>query len=216
MLQWFSSRIVWGVLLIAAGLIFLLENLDILPVGDLFWLVLFAIGGLAFLFDFFSNRSHWWSLIPGVTFLSLSCQVGLSMVAPDIANTWGGAVFLGGFGLSFFLVRLANRAQWWAIIPGGLMLSLAVVSVLEETGSRIETGGVFLLGLAITFALVALFSADGGPRRWPWIPAGILGVIGLLSLLSASSLSRILIPLLLILVGVIVVFRAFVPVRKPL
>lgn len=208
MLRWFNSRLVWGSLLVVAGLVFLLDNLGLLRVGDIFWGIVLAVGAVAFLVDFFSDRTHWWSLVPGVTLLGLSSLVVISRLAPAAGSVWGGAIFLGSMGLAFYLVFLVNRAQWWALIPGGVMVTLAIVSALDEISSRIDTGGIFFLGLGATFALVGLLSPAAGPRRWPWIPAGILSVMGVLFLLAAGELSNLVVPVLLIGAGVVVLVQA--------
>ena len=35
---------------------------------------------------------------------------------------WGGALFLGCIGIAFWVIYLADRARWWGIIPGGVLL----------------------------------------------------------------------------------------------
>ena len=69
--------------------------------------------------------------------------------------------------------------------PGGVMVTLAIVSVLDTAYPNKDTGGVFLIGLGLTFALLALL-----PRlhmRWAYIPALVLFVIGSISLAGEFS-----------------------------
>ena len=65
MFKWLESRILWGSLLILGGILFLLQNLNIIQVGGLFWAILAVLGAVFFFYIFFSNRLNWWALIPG-------------------------------------------------------------------------------------------------------------------------------------------------------
>jgi hypothetical protein len=121
-----------------------------------------------------------------------------------------GVIMLGAIGLAFLLVYLVNRDNWWAIIPAGVMGTLAVISGLSQVLTGFETGGIFFLGLGLTFALVAILPTPEGQMRWAFIPAGILFMIGLLLTAATSSLSGIIWPLALILFGLFFVWRAFV------
>jgi hypothetical protein len=87
---------------------------------------------------------------------------------------WGGFAFLGGLGIGFFAIYISRRDMWWAIIPGGVLLTLGINSALTEAYSIVDTGGVFFAGLGITFLLVALLAR----MNWAYIPAAALLVIG--------------------------------------
>lgn len=208
-MKWITSRTVWGILLIAGGVIFLLENLGMLAVGDFFWAALFGIAGLGFLSVFLANRENWWGLIPGIIFLAIGTIIFLSTVSPQTSERISGVIVLGGIGLAFLIVYLANRTNWWALIPGGVMFTLAVVTLLEETMTGFETGGIFFLGLGLTFLLVAAVPTPEGQMRWALIPAVILLVIGLLLTAAMAQLVNFIWPLALILVGLFLVLRAF-------
>ena len=55
----FESRILWGGLLILAGIFFLFQNLGYLRLGDIFWVILFTIAGIFFLTLYFQYRNNW-------------------------------------------------------------------------------------------------------------------------------------------------------------
>ncbi|HEY5571899.1 MAG TPA: hypothetical protein VIK64_02695 [Anaerolineales bacterium] len=208
-MKWITSRVFWGLLLIAGGVIFLLENLNILEVGGLFWAVLFAIAGLGFLTVFIGDRQHWWALIPGIILLAIGSLIFLDAVSPQATERLGGVIVLGGIGLAFLIVYLVNRANWWALIPAGVMFTLAAVALLEGTMSDFETGGIFFLGLGLTFLLVALLPTPDGYMRWAFIPAGVLLLIGILMTAALTQVINIVWPLALILAGLFLVLRAF-------
>ena len=157
MFKWLESRVLWGALLILAGLAFLLQNIIGFPIGGIFWGVIFGIAGLVFLSVYISNRQH-----------------------------------------------------WWALIPAGVMFTLAIVAGLDQFISGGGVGGIFFLGLGLTFALIALLPTSQGRMRWAWIPAGVLIFMGMVVFAATENIFGFLWPIALILVGVFFVFRALI------
>ncbi len=211
MLKIISSRLVWGLVLVIGGVLLLLDTFGIFKGSAIFWTVLSAIAGVLFLSVYITNHVHWWALIPGVIFLALAALIGLDSFLPRFSDTnLGGTVILGGIGLSFLLVYLVERRNWWAIIPAGVMATLAVVAGLNPIMTGEASGGVFFLGLGVTFGLVAVLPTSSGQMRWPWIPAAILGIFGILFLLAAGRYINYVWPSALILVGLLLVIRSVV------
>lgn len=210
MLKILESRILWGGLLIVGGIIFLLDNLGLLKLGDLFWVLAFGLGGVLFLSVFFQNRLNWWSLIPGCGLLGIAAAIALDWIAPSLGETGGGFLVLGSLGLSFFVIYLFNRQQWWALIPGGVLLTLGLIDILEASLPGIEMGGVFFLGLGITFGLVAFLPTSEGQMKWAWIPAAVLVLMGLLIIAAAENFMAYIIPVILIGVGCVIILRTFI------
>lgn len=210
MIKLLSSRIFWGLCLIIGGILILLDTLGVFEGGDLFWTVVTAVGALLFFSLFAINRDHWWALIPGTIFLSISAMIGLNSFLPGFSEkNLGKTILLGGVALSFLLVYIVDRSNWWAIIPMGIISTIAIVSVLDTNLiNLVNIGGIFFLGLGITFALVAILPLSAGKMRWAWIPAGILGGIGLILLLAAEEYINYIWPSALILVGIILVVRS--------
>ena len=209
MMKIFSSRLLWGVVLVIGGVLLLLDTFGIFKGGSLFWTIVSGIAGLLFLSLYFTHRDNWWALIPGIIFLALSTMIGLNSFLPGFSDSnLGGTIILGGIALSFLLVYLAERGNWWAIIPAGVITTIAVVAVLDTNTSNIASGGIFFLGLGITFAIVAVLPTSVGQMRWAWIPAGILGLIGMLILVAAENLINYIWPSALILAGLILLIRS--------
>jgi len=208
-----NSRISIGVaiVLILAGVLFLLGNLGILgPVINLVWGVLFGAGGLIFLWVYATDHEHWWAIIPGFTLLGLAVLVGFGGVLGEL----GGSVFLGAIGLSFWAIYLERREFWWAVIPGGALLTLAVVAGLGSSLPGEVTGGIFFLGLSGTFLLVYLLAAPDMRMNWALIPAGVLGLMGVLLIGSTRNLIGIVGPLVLIVAGGFLAFRSLAARRN--
>lgn len=213
MFRWLSSRVFWGVLLIAGGLVFLLQNFGLFEFGGLFWAFLLGLGGVAFVSVFAENRMHWWGLIPGITLLSVALLVFLGVVLPGVAGEVGGSLVLGGVGLSFLAVYLADRNNWWAVIPMGVLFTLAAIVALDELFG-LETGGLLFLGLGLTFVAVAYLPTPQGRMTWAWIPGGILLVFGALLLAASESLFAYIWPAVLILGGILLILRTFTRARE--
>jgi hypothetical protein len=209
-MNWLTSRVFWGVLLIFGGIIFLLDNLGIITIGGSIWGLILGVAALGFLSVYLSNRENWWALIPGMTLLSISALIILESILPGDTGGLGGVIVLGGIGLAFLLIYLTNREFWWAIIPAGVMFTLASVVLLGDVFSGIEVGGIFFLGLGLTFALVAILPTQQGQMKWAFIPAGVLIFMGLLITAALSPLINYIWPVALILAGLVLIFRSYI------
>jgi hypothetical protein len=211
-MRWSNWRYFVGGGLLLLGVIALLQVLGVIPTegtfGGLIFGILFGAVGIAFLTVLINGRQNWWAVIPGVVLLSLAVLILLGAFAPTVASAFGGAVFLGGISLAFWLVLILTPHNWWALIPAGVLLSLAMVSVIPET-SIINTGGIFFLGLSFTFLALALMPVEGRRMSWPLIPGGILFVIGVLMRFTQTDLINYVLPVALILVGLFLVLRPY-------
>lgn len=158
-------RVILGSVLILAGVATLLEKVGLIPPDvDLFWGVLGSVAGIAFLYTLFSNpRANWWAAFPAFVLLGM----GMAALLPESLD---GLVFLGGVGLSFWVVYGLDRQRWWAILPGGVLITLAVVAALSDLLGGVDTGGIFFLGLGLTFLLVAVLAG----HSWAYIPSAVL------------------------------------------
>jgi hypothetical protein len=203
-----QSRYVWGGLLVVAGILFLLQELNILSSPfEYLWMLLMAAGSAVFLWIYFTRKDQWWAIIPGLTLLGLTVVTVESLFDFLPGSDWVGAVFLGSIGLAFWLVYLRRQDQWWAIIPGGVMLTLSLVAGLD---SLLEWSDViFFLGLGGTFFLVALLPGSDKNTKWAYIPAGVLTILGLVLFSPIENIMNIIWPILLIGLGVLILLRSW-------
>jgi hypothetical protein len=206
MFKWLGSRIFWGVVLILGGIVLLLQTLGYFEFGGLFWGGLFVLGGLFFLSAYLNNRGNWWAFIPGFTLLGIGALIVLGELSPWLTGVIGGSIVLGAISLAFLAVYLADRRNWWAIIPFGVMLTLTLVVSLAEPLGGMATPALFFLGMGLTFALVAVLPNTAGQMRWAWIPAGILFVMGLLFSFAAGNLIGLFGPAAMILGGLYLLY----------
>lgn len=203
-----SFPIIAGAALIVLGVLFLLDALGVARIGMIIVPLLFGLGGLAFWIVFLANRTNWWALIPGCALLGLALLIGWGELAPDRWEGWGVTLFLGMISLSFWIIYALDRANWWAIIPGGVLATLALLIGLSssfEEGPWL--GGVFFLGLAATFGLLWLLSPREERLSWALIPAAILLVIGAVLTFVTTALFGYLWPVALILAGLFLILR---------
>lgn len=201
-----TSRIFWGLVLVLGGIILLLESMGVLEGSEVFWMVILAIGGILFLVAFISNRGAWWAIIPGVSSLALATGLGLDSFV-NIGGDILGAIVLGGIGLSFVIVYLIERTNWWAIIPGGALITLAIVAGMEGGDSEMVSGAVFFAGLGLTFALVALLPNKVGRMTWAWIPGGILLILAVIIIAGIESMFNYVWPVVVIAMGLFFILR---------
>jgi hypothetical protein len=216
--NWKQSNVIWGVLLVLGGFLFLLQNLGIFQeLASLVWVMLFGAGGLFFLYLFLNDRVHtWWAAIPGATLLGLAATVFFGDVGPNVLKPVSGPLFLASIGFGFALVYLAVPTHWWAIIPAGVLTTLGVVAAADKIGFMgFDSGGIFFLGLGITFLVVALIGRDNGQNlRWAYIPAAVLLVMGFLIGTSALAVIGYLWPLALIVGGGLLIWRYVMSERQ--
>jgi len=203
--------IIAGILLIAVGIFLVLQNLGIVTLGNFLWPVLFGLGGLVFVYAFLVNRENWWALIPGLTLLGLAGVIAWDSFGPPAARGWSASFLLGGIGLSFLIIFLNDREHWWAIIPGGVLLTIALVAGLSSSRSElIDVGSIFFLGLALTFGLLGVLPTPRGRQRWALIPAAVLLAVSILTMAAMADVLRYAWPLVLIVAGGWAVFRTLV------
>jgi hypothetical protein len=175
-----------AIVLILGGGLLLAQNLNLvgplqLPTAS------FILGGLGLLFllVFITAPSDdWWAAIPGCVLLGVGVVTYLESLPVRIE--WGGSVVLFSVGLPFLLIYLVKRGSFgWALIPGGIMTTLAVITILSLGVPEEIVGTLVLWAIALAFWIVYLVN-----RRnwWAIIPAGTLTVLGLMPLLSLSDL----------------------------
>lgn len=205
-MKWPALRILWGLLLVLTGILFLLNTFGFITIGDYLWAIIFVIGGLAFLSIFIADRKQWWWLFPGFSLLVVGVIIILERTFPALPDDFGGMIALAGIGLVFLIIFLINTENWWALIPTGSMFSIALAIGLSQFLTGLEIGGVFLVGLGLTFGVLSIVPTQQGRMRWALIPAGILIIVGLLVLLTAVNLISFLWPLGLIALGALILY----------
>lgn len=203
-----ASRVFWGLVLIVGGILFLLQNVGVFQGSDLFWGACLGLAGALFIGFFVGDRQQWWALIPGMILLATGSLILLTSFVPGFNDSLGGLIILGGIGLGFLFVYLANRSNWWALIPAGALITIGIVAGLDQVVSDVTLGSIFFLGLGLTFALVAIAPNPAGKMKWAWIPAAILLIMGLIVFFASENLLVYILPLGLFLGGGFLIWRS--------
>ena len=90
-----------------------------------------------------SGWKDWGWLFPAGVFGGLAVIVGLAVSGYE--NAAIGSPLFFGLLIPFVAAYLTNRANnWWALIPGGVMLFLALVTLLVDNTSGEWVGSLFL------------------------------------------------------------------------
>lgn len=209
-----AGRIFISLILIIFGLAALFNTLGVIYLpfniggANAFWLVVFGLAGIIFLSVFVSDTSNWWAVIPGLTMIGLAVLVG--DVLPKSMQNLGAAIFMALLAVSFLIILLVRKANWWAIIPGGVILSVAVMIGFSNIVSGTALVSILFLGMAITFVAVYLLPNSIGKMKWALYPAVAFALLGLLFLITAGSAFTLVAAAALIVVGVYIIVRSAV------
>ncbi len=184
-----------GWILVILGGLALLSNFGIFQgmshlVGALFFAFL---GGLAL--RHYQRKHRTGSLVGAFVLFGLAA-------AAAVSGALSGFFFLGLIGAGFAAIYYTDRERWWAVIPAGTLLSLAVVAALDELAPRYESGSVLFIGLAATFLLLTRLPED--PKPWAIYPAIAFVVLAVLGLSVGGNW---VLPLALVGVGVYLLYR---------
>lgn len=155
-------NLTWGIILVAAGLVWALDELRVLP-GSGFLLIV-AIGFLA---AYFVYRRSMGFLIPGC----IIGAVGAYSIFQDIFRHISSDFFLLFLGIAFiavFIVHTSNindgswGSKFWPLIPGGI---LAAVGTLGAAGSIDLIGRNMDLIIPVIFVVIGVSIIAKGFRR---------------------------------------------------
>jgi hypothetical protein len=203
------TRPILGAILVLAGVLLFLQNMGLVRADwAALWALAFLGAGLAFLVLLLGGAQNWWAAIPGFTLLGIGTLIGLDILAPAATANWGGSLFLGMIGAGLLVVFSMRREHWWAVIPAGVMLTLAVVAAIGQMAPGAEAGAVFFLGLALTFGAVYLLPGPSGQRMtWALIPAAVMLVLGSIVSVAATGIFSFVWPAVLIIAGLYLLYR---------
>ncbi|MCX6046008.1 MAG: hypothetical protein NT075_12935 [Chloroflexi bacterium] len=205
------NALLWSIGCVVGGVLLLLFNFESFVHYERWTQYIFAgvlaVLGVVFLIASLSSREHWWRLIPGWTLLALAVMIYLSSGSAINGQQTAPILFLG-LTCAFTHIYLLDRAErWWAILPGGFMLVLAIVIGVSNAIAHLE---ILFIGMGLVFFL--LYAADGRRRQW-WalIPGGVLTLFGCFIFAAVYGEQFTIIrwwPILLVLIGLIFGWQA--------
>lgn len=183
------TRLVWGAILLVGGVLLLLQSLAVLADTPWVWAVAFGLTGVALLVPFATRPEAWWTAIPagaalGIGAVGLLEQVGPAGTAGEDAS---GAAFLALTGLGFAAVWARDRRRWWALIPAGVLVTLAATVLADRWLGEEPAAAAMFLGLGVTFLLLSLLPTGAGRMLWPLLPGAALALFGVLFAVGAGE-----------------------------
>jgi hypothetical protein len=173
---------IWGLILIAAGGLFMAHNLgydvDLTPV---FWLGACAVLSAVWVIRYFAgDLRRWVRLLPACQFAAIAVIIGLAQAGVDGAII--AAPLFIGFAIPFAVAFFTDRQQnYWAVIPASIFAMLTVTTLIGEQAGEFFAALV-VLAVAAPFFIVYFTQPQ---QWWALIPAGILGSIGVTALIGA-------------------------------
>lgn len=204
------SGLFWGLLLIGAGAVALAQQLGYIDrfTDPQFWIWVFGLASLvAFIEYALSGWKQWGWLFPAGVLGGLA--VTILLATNNVGTAAVGTPLFVGLTVPFAVAYLSDRVRnWWALIPGGIMVFLALVTLLVDTAGGEWVGALFLFMVAGSFLMVYL---NNQTRLWALLVAYITGVLGIAPLMATGRYTEYYGPIFLFAVGLpffLVYFRS--------
>ena len=180
-----KSGLFWGALLIGAGVLALAEQTGHVDAfTPQMWVIVFAaISLLGFVSYALSSGKQWGWLFPAGVFGGLA--VTITLATNDVGSAAVASPLFFGLLIPFAAAYLTDRTHnWWALIPGGVMLFLALVTLLVDSIGGEWIGALFLFLIALSFFVVYW---NNRTRIWALLVAYILGVLAIAPAMASGG-----------------------------
>lgn len=182
-----KSRLInlfWGLVLVAAGVVFYLREIGLIDFevfSETVWAAVFGVLAFFFLLTYLvKGVGHWGWLFPALIFGAVALTIATAGTA--LGDALSGAPILLSVGIPFIVAYILEpQNRRWALIPAWVMAVLTAVIFLEPHVNDNLIGAMVLFGIGLPFLVVYLMDTT---RRWALIPFGVLTLIGLIPLLE--------------------------------
>ena len=180
-----KSSLFWGLLLIIGGGVALAQQFGYLnQLPNSAWMWVFALISLVGLVSYLtSGLKEWGWLFPAGIFGGLAVTVALA--TNHVSSAAVGSPIFFGLLMPFLVAYLTDRTRnWWALIPCGIMLFLAMVTLLADNVGGEWIGSLFLFLIALSFFVVYL---NNHARTWALLVAYIMFVLSIAPAMSSGG-----------------------------
>jgi hypothetical protein len=186
-----TQSLVWGGLLIVFGFMGLADLY--LDLTAWIWAGVLAVAGLGVTLVYLSDRTASWTLIPAYTLFviaALLAFIELNLLEDSFIATF----VLVSIAAPFLYVFFRNQANWWALIPAYVLLSIGLmIPLVEFELLRDAFVATYVLG-TIALPFIVIFVRDQ-QKWWALIPAYVLLSVGIMvGLIESKLLSDLIIP----------------------
>jgi hypothetical protein len=127
--------VIIGVVLITLGILFLLDNLDLIEINfGLLWPVLIILAGLFFVVGYLYDRKNYGLLMPATLLITYGLLFWYCVITDwdSMQELW--PVFLIGPGLGFYFMYLLGGKEKGLLIPAGILVGLGLIFLLSSGG----------------------------------------------------------------------------------
>lgn len=211
-MQKLQPRVWLGLGLIVIGVLVLLDQMRWLYFREE-WIVAtaFLVGGIWCL-SLYQRDKMTWKLICGLIGISIGMTIILDSLSIVAGDYLGGLIVLLLAGI-FILLYSRNPKMWWALIPGGILLTVGARVLLEEAvwSFRYYADSFVLIGIGLTFGYLYKIRTAENRLDWAKWLAIICLVIGGVKLLNEIfydlHIEEFALPVALILIGAYLILR---------
>jgi hypothetical protein len=181
-----------GLILIAVGALAILGNIGIFGgLSTMLFAAGMGLGGVYLIRQYLRQKQSLWTSIVGFTLLGLALA--------SLTGAMSGFYFFAMIGAGFITIYRKEPKQWWAVIPGGVLWTLATVAGSEAMFPRWDAAPLFFAGLATIFGYLYTHG-----KSWAIFPAAALAIVAFLNLSFSGGW---IVPTLLIAAGIYVINR---------
>jgi hypothetical protein len=181
-----KGNFIWGILLILLGAFALAQGSDWFSEWETMAVVglLALLGAIALAGYIVNGWRRWALLIPAMGLLGSALLLWLVEEA-NVEGEIAGGLFMTMISVPFWIAFLSERQRnWWALIPGWVLLAIGLVLTLADLNSASMVGALVMLAIALPFYV--LFFARSR-FWWAIIVAVIMTVLFLIVLLGDTA-----------------------------
>ena len=203
------NRLITGVVIIALGIMALINNMIADDVAAWIWIIGLAAAAVVFGWAYTFDKETWAAIGAYVTG-AIAILIFL-ITKIEISGLWVPVIVMLGLALPFIVAWWLDRKTWGLLVPAYVFLAIIPILLIGQgTGNQGQLIPAYvMLVIGIPF-IIAYFVT----RTWGLlIPGGIMSVIGLAFLGTSIGLSEqvltIIVPLVVIAVGVFMLYRSW-------
>lgn len=206
-----ENSLIIGFALILLGIANLFLNFRLFFVeSEIIFALFFGAAGVYF-FRRFRRTQSWGALIFAAIFAFLGAAILVNTTHLAL-HDFLGLLFFWELSALFFYGFVREQNQWGWLIPAGVTFTFGIMVLINMLPYRYHdlAGGLFFLGIGLTFTLLYFIRNEKNGLDWAKIPALILVIFsGFVFLNTADAwLSSLLMPLTVIVWGGYLIYRS--------